>query len=198
MGMGFPALADEMALHERVLQEDPVVSAEVFRAFMDPLIRILMDEDRCNADDAHDSAIDALFAYFRAPERYDRRRAKLSTYLIQAAKRRAADRRRSNEARARRERKYADDAERDTRNPKEVLDTQVEAGLAVELLATVRLDARDVEFLRLIIQGESSTERLAEVLGMGSLPDLERRREVKRHRDRLMQLLRRVGREASR
>jgi len=193
--MGFPALAAELELHERVLQEDPVAPAEVFRDFMEPVLRILMEEDRCNADDAHDSAIDALFAYLRAPERYDRRRARLSTYLIHAARRRAMDRRRSSEARTRREREFAVTVDLRSRNPKDVMDAAVEAGQAAELLETVKLSERERQFLGLILQGESSTERLAEVLGKASLPEDERRREVKRHRDRLMKQLERLGRE---
>ena len=193
--MGFPALADELALHERVLRKDPVAPAEVFQAFMDPILRILVEEERCNADDANDSAIDALFAYLRAPERYDRHRARLSTYLIHAARRRAVDRRRSREARTRREHEFAVTRDTHSRNPKDVLDAAVEARLAVDLLETARMGERELQFLRLVLQGESSTAKLAEVLGKGSLPEVERRREVKRHRDRLMKLLERLGRE---
>lgn len=195
--MGFPALADELELHARALQKDPVAPADLFQAFMEPLLRILMEEDRYNADDAHDSAIDALLAYLKAPERYDRRRARLSTYLIHAARRRAMDRRRSNEARSRRDREFADTLDLQSRNPRDVLDAKVEAGRAAELLQTVRLEERELQFLQLVLQGEGSTEKLAEALGKGSLPDLERRREVKRHRDRLMKLLERLGREHS-
>ncbi|MFP2924245.1 sigma factor [Pyxidicoccus sp. 3LG] len=193
--MGFPSLADEVELHERVLQKDPVAHADVFKAFMDPILRILQEEDRCSGDDANDSAIDALFAYLGAPQRYDRSRARLSTYLIHAAKRRAMDRRRSREARDRREREFAVTTDIQARNPKDVLDAAVEARRAVDLLETIRMGPRELLFLKLILQGESSTAKLAEVLGKSDLPEAEQRREVKRHRDRLMKMLERLGRE---
>jgi RNA polymerase sigma-70 factor (ECF subfamily) len=105
------------------------------------------------------------------------------------------DRRRTSEARTRREREFAVTADLRSRNPKDVMDAAVEAGQAVELLETVKLSERECQFLGLIFQGERSTERLAEVLGKASLPEDERRREVKRHRDRLMKQLERLGRE---
>jgi len=56
-------------------------------------------------------------------------------------------------------------------------------------------DEKDVAALRLILSGERSTERLAEVLGLSELPQEQMRREVKRHRDRLMKILERFGKE---
>jgi len=122
-------------------------------------------------------------------------RARLSTYLTQAAKKKAMDRRRSTEARTRREVEFAGVFELQARTPKEVLEVSVEARLAVERLDSSRLNARERDFLRLVLQGERSTRSLAEVLGLASLPEDALRREVKRNRDRLMKVLERLGRE---
>jgi RNA polymerase sigma-70 factor (ECF subfamily) len=195
--MSFPSQMDELELHERVLQGDRVASADVFQAFMDPILRILKEEMSCSPDDARDSATDAVFSYLRNPGRYDRHRARLSTYLTQAAKKRAMDRHRSTAARLRREQDFASVVEVQARTPKEVLEVSVEAKLAAKLLDDSRLDEREWEFLRLVLQGEGSTRRLAGVLGLDELPEDEMRREVKRHRDRLMKLLERLGKEGS-
>jgi RNA polymerase sigma-70 factor (ECF subfamily) len=193
--MSFPSRAHELKLHERVLQGDPVVPVDIYRAFMPPILKILESEMSCNPEDAHDSAIDAVLSYLRTPERYDPHRARLSTYLTQAAKKRAMDRRRSTEARSRREHDFAGVVEVQARPPKEVLEKFVEARLAAQRLDGLGLDEREREFLRLVIQGERSTGMLAKVLGLDSLPEDEQRREVKRHRDRLMKMLERLGKK---
>jgi RNA polymerase sigma-70 factor, ECF subfamily len=195
--MSFPSQAEELALHERVLQNDPVAPVDVFRAFMEPILRVLCSEMGCSREDAHDSAIDVVISYLNNPERYDRHRARLSTYLTQSAKNRAMDRRRSTAARTRREQEFATVVELQARSPKEILEISVETRLAVERLDDSRLSERDREFLRLILQGERSTRRLAEVLGLPSLPKEDLQREVKRRRDRLMKWLERLGKEDS-
>lgn len=193
--MRFPSRAEELELHERILQKEPVASADAFQAFMEPISKVLQDETGCSTDDAHDSALDALLSYLRQPERYELARARLSTYLTQAAKKKAMDRRRSSEARTRREVEFAGVFELQARTPKEVLEVSVEARLAVERLDSARLNARERDFLRLVLQGERSTRNLAEVLDLASLPEDALRKEVKRHRDRLMKVLERLGRE---
>ncbi len=193
--MSFPSRVDELKLHERVLQGDPVVPVDVFRTFMPPILKVLESEMSCNREDAHDSAIDAVLSYLRTPERYDPQRARLSTYLTQAAKKRAMDRRRSSDARTRREQDFAGVFEVQARPPKEVLEKSVEASLAAQRLDSLGLDEREREVLRLVLQGERSTRKLATVLGLDLLPEDEQRREVKRHRDRLMKMLERLGKE---
>lgn len=195
--MSFPLPADEAALHERVLQRQRVAPADVFQAFMEPIIDILAREVGCTPEEAYDSAVDAIFAYTQEPERYEPRLGRLSTYLTRAAKNQALDRRRSAMARARREQEFAEVVELQARTPKEVLETNVEAGLAVERLAQSLKDEGDRDALRLVLHGEKSTERLAEAFGLASLPRQELRLGVKRRRDRLMKRLERFGKESS-
>ena len=52
----------------------------------------------------------------------------------------------------------------------------------------------DQRVLELIVEGERSTNVFAEALGLSHLPVFERRREVKRHKDRIKKRLERYGR----
>jgi RNA polymerase sigma-70 factor (ECF subfamily) len=115
--------------------------------------------------------------------------------LTHVAKKRAVDRHRSTAARIQREKNFADVFELRARAPNEVLEVSVEARRVMERLIHSRLDPKDRELLQLILLGERSTRRLAEALGLGPMPEDELRREVKRHRDRLMKLLERLGKE---
>jgi RNA polymerase sigma-70 factor (ECF subfamily) len=195
--MGFPTPEEELALHERVLRRDPVASADVFRAFMDPIVAALSRKRGRPPDDVYDSAIDVLVSYLRNPERFIAQKGRLSTYLTQAARKRALDRHRSTEARRRREQEFGGVFELRARSPKESLEISVEARLAVGRLERSKLPENDRALLRLVLQGERSTRAMAEAIGMGSLPEDDCKREVKRHRDRLMKRLARFGKEGS-
>lgn len=195
--MSFPTLEEERALHERVLRGDPVAPPDVFRAFMDPILSVLGRKDGRPRDDVYDSVIDALFSYLRNPERYIAQKGRLSSYLTQAAKKRLMDRHRSSEARHRREQAFGGIFELRARSPKEALEISVEARLIVGRLERFKLPERDRAFLGLVLQGERSTRILAKPLGLDSLPEADLRREVKRHRDRLMKWLARLEKEGS-
>lgn len=195
--MRFPTQTEEQALHERVLSGDPVAPADVFRAFMDPILGVLVRRTSLQREDAYDSVIDVLVSYLRNPERYIARKGRLHNYLIQAAKKRMTDRRRSSEARERREQEFGGAFELWSRSPKETLEVSVEAHLALGRLEKFPLPHEDRVLLRLYLQGEGSTRVVGEAIGLASLPEKERQREVKRHRDRLMKVLARAGKEGS-
>ncbi|NVJ05290.1 sigma-70 family RNA polymerase sigma factor [Myxococcus sp. AM001] len=195
--MSFPTWEVELKLHERVIQDDPLASQDVFRVFMDPILRVLRYEMSCQGDEAYDSAVDAVLDYLRNPLRYDRQRAKLSTYLTHTAKRRAMDRQRSSQARVRREEKFGGVFALRAPAPKEAMELSVEASLAVKKLEQINFRTEERKLLGLVLQGENSTPALGKVLGLGALPKVEQQREVKRHRDRLMKRLARIGKEDS-
>ncbi|QSQ14827.1 sigma-70 family RNA polymerase sigma factor [Myxococcus landrumensis] len=197
--MRYPTRAEEEALHARVLKgrADPTAPAEVHRAFNGTLIHVLRQEVKCLMDEAVDSAVDAVLAYLAAPERFDARLSRLSTYLTRIAKRKALDRQRSRKNQDRRNQEYAGVVELVARAPNEEMEATVEARLLAERLEALGFSPREQTILRLVLQGEGSTERLAEALGLGPMPEEERRRQVKRHRDRLMKRLERLGREDS-
>jgi RNA polymerase sigma-70 factor (ECF subfamily) len=195
--MSFPTGTEEQALHERVLRGDALAPPDVLDAFMKPIRAVLCREMGCDPEDAYDSIIDVVLPYLNNPERYDPRKGRLSTYLTQAAKKRVVDRRRTSDARTRRDTDYAEarDVELQARAPNEALEIFVEARLAMERIEQSKLRGEDRALLGLILQGQGSTQELAKVLGLSSLPENERPRAVKRHRDRLMKWLARLGKE---
>ncbi|AEI68014.1 RNA polymerase sigma factor [Corallococcus macrosporus] len=186
----------ELKLHARVLQGESLASEDVFRVLMDPIVKVLKHEVGCQVDDdAYDSAVDAVLYYLRHPQRYDSQRARLSTYLTQIAKRRAADRHRSGKSRVQREEDYGEEFALRASAPKDVMELSVEARLTVRKLEQINFRTEERKLLGPVLQGEGATEELGKVLGLDSLSELEQRREVKRHRDRLMKRLARVGKE---
>jgi RNA polymerase sigma-70 factor, ECF subfamily len=191
--MAFPPPTEELALHERVLSGDPVAPVDVFAALMDPLCSALRGDLPCRDDEAYDSAVDAVFGYLTNPAAFDRNRGRLSTYLMDIAKKRAIDRLRSRTAAERRNDDYAKVVELRTRNPKDILETEM---LARELWPSVEAavpSEQDRAFLKLYLGGERSTEAFGEVLGLTGLPRDEVRLKVKQHQDRLLKVLKRLG-----
>ncbi|MHA7629842.1 RNA polymerase sigma factor [Corallococcus sp. M7] len=168
---------------------------DVFLTFMDPLIQALKRNPGCNDDDANDSAIDAVYAYLQKPLKYDPHKSSLSTYLGRIALRRAQDRFRSSSARTLRNRDFGGAVAVWSREPNKDMETRAEVDLILKKFDQAGFSERDQACLRLMLTGERSTDRLAEVLGLMHLPQLERRREVKRNQDRLMKALKRLFEE---
>ena len=195
--MRYPTREEERMLHEQVLGGSPLAPEAVFMAFMESLSDTVRREMRCDEDFAYDAMVDAVFAYLGRPERYEPEKGRLTTYLLKMAKNRVVDRYRAAEARTQRDQKYARHVELSARNPKEEMEDEVEARLALARLVEKGLlkNERDWAALRLILQGERSTEILAKALGLSELPPEERKKAVKRHRDRLMKLLERRGKK---
>ena len=189
---------DELDLHRRAVERDPVILADIFQAFAQWLIKILRDDLKCTQDMADNAVFDTLLAYVEQPNRYDPQKGRLITYLARAAKYQVLDRRRSEESTTRREQEFGRVVELRRRTPKEEMEDAVEASRVMEKLRKRGLlKDEDMAAFKLIMSGERSTERLAEALGLGSLPPEQMRREVKQHRDRLMKILKRFGKEDS-
>jgi RNA polymerase sigma-70 factor (ECF subfamily) len=191
----FPAFADELTLHERVLSGDPVAPVDVFEGFMDPLLAVLRMDLGCEGDLAYDSAVDAVYAYLSEPDRYDRTAGRLCTYLTRIAKNKAIDRLRSATSSAARDTAFANSVELERSNPKVIMEDAVQARELWDRIESSVTDARDRAALKLIFEGESATDKLAAVLGLDALqPDVQRR-QVKRERDRLIKALERLGKK---
>ncbi|RKH18704.1 sigma-70 family RNA polymerase sigma factor [Corallococcus praedator] len=189
----------EWDLHERILGKEPTASVDLFLTFMDPLFRMLKRQTKCSDDDAHDSAIDALFAYLKEPDKFDPGKGSMSAYLVQIARYKAWDRYRSSSARAQREEKMRVQVEVEPPPPNVSLEEYVEMKQLVERLVrkieALGLDDRDQACIRLIITDSRSTESWAEVLGLTHLPQDQMRQVVKRHYDRLMKRLKSLCKE---
>ncbi|WNG55035.1 sigma-70 family RNA polymerase sigma factor [Archangium gephyra] len=199
-GMRQPPPTDEKLLHERVLQQDRVVSTEVFMRYMDPIVEVLTKRMGCDEDDANQCAVDAIYSYLSNPTRYEPGKGRLFSYLMQAAKHRAWDKRRAADARDRKHQKFGSDVEHGELASNGVLENSVEAKLVMERLEKRQIlkSERDKKAVKLILEGERSTERLAEALELGPLPRDELKRKVKQHRDRLLKLLVRFGQSLER
>ncbi|MFL5357953.1 RNA polymerase sigma factor, partial [Archangium sp.] len=161
--MRFPSLVDQICLHERVLQGDPVAPVDVFQAFMGPLLKVLNGERAGMTDEAYDSAVDAVFSYLREPARYDRSRALLSTYLTVIARKRMVDRCRKSSSRTRRDDAFASIVELTAASPNEEMERSAEVRLILKRLEEHIPAPRDREALRLVLWSERATERFAEV-----------------------------------
>jgi RNA polymerase sigma-70 factor (ECF subfamily) len=191
--MQFPSLEVEITLHQRVLTADPIAPADLFAQLVEPLMRAIRHDLGCNAECARDSAIDALFDYLNSPAAYKPERGRLCTFLVQVAKHKAIDRIRARSAEARRESEFGSVVAVREPAPNEEMERSAEAQELWQRIEQLVRDDRDRLALALILDGERSTETLAEALGIQGLTPLERQREVKRHRDRLMKTLERLG-----
>lgn len=191
--MPFPGIAEELALHQRVLTGDALASADVFQAFMDPIAAALQGDFKLSDDDAHDSGIDALLEYLEQPARFSSGKGRLSSYLMDIAKKRAIDRIRSRASSRRREEGYAAVVELQAANPKEEMEVAVEAKELWQKVEAAVPDERDRQAIKLILAGERSAEAFAEALGITGTSALDVRRQVKQHRDRLVKVLERLG-----
>ncbi|WP_395838257.1 RNA polymerase sigma factor [Cystobacter fuscus] len=187
---------DERELHARALQKDPLILVDLLKAVAKQIEGFVRHDLKCDEETAYDAVIDVLYAYVEAPSQYDPNKGRLVTYLTKAAKHRVRDLLKSGDSRTRREGNYASSVELWQTPSKDILENFVEASRAVERLKK-RLSERDLAVLRLILSGESSTEVLARALGLDPSSPEEMRREVKRHRDRLMKVLERLGKEDS-
>lgn len=195
--MSFPSQSEEEAWHERLLSNDVVASSEVFAAFVDPILEVLGGSRMTSLqrDEAYDSIVDAIFAYVKDPRRFVPGKGRLRDYLTGAARNKLSDRRRSREARERREEKFGVAVEVGGRSPKEVMETSVEAREAMERLEENPFPPGDRALLRLYLEGEGSTRVASEAMGLPPMQEEERQDAVKRHRDRLLKTLARIGKE---
>ncbi|RYZ15627.1 MAG: hypothetical protein EOO70_06390, partial [Myxococcaceae bacterium] len=101
--MSYPSRAEEWALHEQVLERMPVANTRVFKLFMPFMLKTLTSDMKCDADEARDGALKAVFDYLDQPENYDRNQSLLRSFLMLAARRNVLDSQRSTERRVLRE-----------------------------------------------------------------------------------------------
>lgn len=199
----------EQQMHTRLLARDPTASEELAREYL-PLVKQhvriralqhgIQDQDLIN-----DATVEAVFDYIRKPEKFNPQKSGLLGYL-----KRAAERDLMNEVQKDRRRRRGEELHEDVelsvlaRNKT----ADVERIRRVEEMATIShiqkerelaqstkpRNERDNALLRLMAEGERSTDEFAAVLGIGELPIVEQRRIVKQHKDRLKAQLKREGR----
>ncbi|WP_309893287.1 hypothetical protein [Archangium sp.] len=172
---------------------------DVFSMYMERIAKKL-EGAGYDVDVARDAALETVLAYRKNPERYDPRKVHLFTYIMGVARHKAVDRWRSVRARAQRDKKQGD-VELLLRTPKdqvEKMETYVRVRQLVDLLEEGGgLNERDQAILRLFLMGEGSTEEMTKVLRLPPMSKEDQQSEAKRHRDRLLKRLARLGKEDS-
>lgn len=197
---------EALDVHQRLLQGDPIASADAAELLLDPVVARLKRKwpGPAYSDACHDAAVDVLVMYFTDPSRYQPAQSSLVGWLVMQA--------------------HGDLLNDYASKPKQFERLWlVESALPVDpntgeaprvgdqvpsfdslpevdgsaVLAAVR-DAFPNECDRqliwlMCIEGSHSTEEAAKVLGLGGLSSAERTAEVKRHKDRVMRRLRRLG-----
>lgn len=202
------ATRDELdALHQEVLAGVPDASLRLFDVLQHDLPRVVRlsagASYSLSDDEVADASADAFMAYLRAPEKFNPELASLQTYLSVIA-RSLLSRRRQRQARheaifdrsvelgpAGVYREELDPGSGD--DPVRSLEAEQDRQLAEQYRKELGLSAQEDRVLTLMLDGERSTDVFAEALGLGDLPELERRRLVKRCKDMIDKRLRRLG-----
>jgi len=194
-------------IHRRLLERDPTAPADLAELVLDPLAARLRSRfpDLGDPDLIDDAVTDAVLNYAERPEQFDPAKRGLFGYLEMSA---VGDLKNALKTLRRRQgREQALDVVElpsDRRNrvtmvndPSTTVEDEVVGSLARQrLLAQARAAAetpQDAKVLQLMIDGERKTDRFAEVLGLEGLDPNQRRRLVKRHKDRLKKRLERLG-----
>ncbi len=195
--------AREAELHQRLLAHDPTATDEAI-LYWGPHLHAALRRRNPSVSDPHlleEAVHTTLFEYVKRPDRYDAAKTSLASYLLMAADRDLKNllqrewRHRARlvpldpVAHAYPARNDEQDEDDEIALPPGVTRAQV-----LEALRSKVTDERDWRVLELmVIEKERRTEVYAQVLGIEHLPKDTQRREVKRVKDRLAKVLRRIG-----
>lgn len=189
------------------MDRDLTAANDVADAYLETLVVWLGDIDaRAPEDVRMEAAEDAILALIRRPESYAPERQTLEIYLRMSAR---GDLRNL----LRRERRHGEgrrswgavelspDAGKylgridDPALPLQLAEERQRVNDAVPESVRRRLSETDQRALDLILQGERRTAVYADLYGLLHLPENEQRGAVKRHKDRLKNVLKRAGRK---
>ncbi len=189
-----PSIEWYHSIHERLLASDPTAPAELAQNVLGTLIKRLSQKYFYlnDSDLIFDAVTDALMSYIKNPNQFDASKRGLPGYLHMAAE---GDLKNalSKAKRIQEKEILSEDVElmvtggNTYREPalEEVLERREMADDLHSLLSTLFADPVDLRMANLILQGERSTQKFAELLGMQRLPVPECRRAVKREKDRV-------------
>ena len=182
-------------VHRRLVGEDPTASAELYKAIFSPLVGWLHVKGRTTDKELiRDAATDALVDYIKHPDKWNPGRGTLVSYICMAADRDLLNALEKVQRIRKHEILSADvEDEGFDRNvlPEDESPADAMDGLlsALERQVTSETDRR---FLALMLKGERSTDKFAEVLGIQNLPKQGKARTVKQHKDRLKKVIERL------
>ncbi len=195
-----------LEVHQRLLHGDPTASADAATLLLKPVVAHLRRKwpGLAYTDACHDAAIDVLVEYFADPSRYQPSRSSLVRWLVMQAH---GDLLNDHASKPKQfERLWlvesALPADPSTGEVQRVGDQspsfdtlpEVDGSTVLTAVRDAFPNERDRQLIWLMcIEGSHSTEEAAKVLGLAGLPPAERTAEVKRHKDRVMRRLRRLG-----
>ena len=201
--MASEAAERALALHQRLLVDDPTASAELFEVMLGPVEAYLVKHhlSALDRETLRDIAVDALMSYVQSPEKFDPAKAGLYRYLTLIAE---GDVRDAIRRRGRQPRKFEPLVE-DRRPPANSLDESEERRIPQTM--ETRLDAMailnrhqheicadpgDAEVLGLILQDERDSAEFARALGLDNPESREARKTVLQVKDKIARRLRRL------
>ncbi len=200
-----PTQQDGVALHRRLLAQDPMAANDLAVAYLEPLVTWLGAlAPQVHEDIRLEAAEDALLALIRNPASYSPDRQTLEVYLRMSAR---GDLRNAL-AKEQRRRKHEIPCGRVELLPEagkysgQSDDPALTLYLTEDMPSTAstipdsvkgRLSETDLRALQLILQKERRHAVFAELYGLAHLPPQEQKRAVKRHKDRLKRMLKRAG-----
>jgi len=211
-GEADPAAAALVA-HRRLLAGDRVASEELARLLLSALVAKLARRwpKWKHTDVLYDTAVDVFMDYIDAPERYDAGRGPLIRWLELAAHRDLVNLYRSNKQRLAIETQPLSAIAGTLASSGELPSKAAVVGAAslpdapesvdrldrVQFLGRIRAVCPDERERKLIwahwVEGERSSERLAQIIGVDHLPVDQRRRKVKNACDVARRKLKRLG-----
>jgi RNA polymerase sigma-70 factor (ECF subfamily) len=200
----FPSPAEGLGLHLRLCDLDPTASADVCRAYLEPLIHWLEAVfPRADPHHREEAAGQALWDYVKNPTKYNSEYTDLAAYLRMAARGDLLNLRQKEHRhhRHRADKSFVELAGEggnlsgESDDPVDRLEREEEAARAKALLQELLQDCTSEErrVVELMLDGQRETRIFAEAIGQGHLPLQEQKREVKRVKDRIKKRLERGG-----
>lgn len=184
-----PRQDDFIGIHDRLLAGDETASSNLVLEVGPKVKGIVASRypEWRDTDELHDSVVDALFDYIKHPHKFDPSKTTLLGYLSMAARMDLLNR---MPAASRRMKVMVplDDVVELADLPRNVHtreDEREDNGLPPSLPPGFELDEMEMRVFQLIARGERSTEVFADVLGIRDLPQEDKRKKVKRFKDRL-------------
>ena len=193
-------------VHQRLLHGDPTASADAAELLLDQVVARLQRKwpGLASTDACHDAAIDVLVMYFADPSRYQPAQSSLVGWLVMQAH---GDLLNDHASKPKRfERLWlvesalpVDPSTGETPRIGDQIPSldalpDVDGSIVLAAVRDAFPNERDRQLIWLMcIEGSHSTEEAAKVLGLAGLSPAERTAEVKRHKDRVMRRLRRLG-----
>jgi RNA polymerase sigma-70 factor (ECF subfamily) len=197
---------DALALHRRLLARDPTAPNDLANAYLEPLVVWLGEiNPKVSEDIRLEAAEDAILALIRSPESYSPERQTLEVYLRLSARGDLLNllnkECRRNKGRLPLRVELVSDAGKyrgrddDPSLPLSLVEEKQSIENSIPASLRRRLSETDLRALELMLQKERRNDVYAELFGLMHLPAQERKRMVKRHKDRLKQMVKRAGRK---